>query len=399
MRKADWPLVKLSKVCDVESGAGFPLEYQGQTNQQYPFFKVGDMNTHGNEQEMRVYEHSISEEVRQKLHAKAFPANSVIFPKIGAAIATNKKRKLVRPSCVDNNVMALVPSKKINPAYLYYLLINTDLSDFASTGNPPSIRTTTIRSWEIPLPPLEEQQRIAEVLARADRLRRLRRAARELSAGYLQAVFLQMFGDPVENPMGWPVYKLGNIVAVNPPLTRKIKEPDTQVTFVPMSAVDAEQVEIVGALIRPYIDVSKGFTAFEENDVLFAKITPCMENGKIVIAKNLYNGVGFGSTEFHVLRSGTETNPEWLLWLLRRPEFREQAQRSFTGTAGQQRVPTGFLKYCEVPLPPLPLQQRFAGVVRRFERLRAQQVEAERQAEALFQSLLARAFAGGGARL
>lgn len=208
-----WQTVKLSRVCTIESGAGFPLEHQGLIDQQYPFFKVGDMNTHGNEIEMRVYKHSISDDTRKMLRAKEFGAGTIIFPKIGAAIATNKKRRLVRPSCVDNNVMALVPAKELDSDYLFYLLRATDLSSFANTGNPPSIRKSTIEAWKIPLPPLEEQRRIAGILARADRLRQMRRYALQLSDGYLQAVFLRMFGDPVTNPMGWPIKQAEKVLS------------------------------------------------------------------------------------------------------------------------------------------------------------------------------------------
>lgn len=107
------------------------------------------------------------------------------------------------------NVMAVVTKSSLEPEYLFYLLIKKNLSEFASTGNPPSIRKTTIEGWEIPLPLLDEQKRIAAILSKADRLRRLCRYARELSDGYLQSVFLEVFGDPVSNPRGWEVKETG----------------------------------------------------------------------------------------------------------------------------------------------------------------------------------------------
>lgn len=98
MKRPDfWEEIPLGRVSEVKSGSGFPKRYQGLHEEEFPFFKVGDMNTPGNEVEMRYHEHSISEETRKKIRATVFPKNSIIFPKIGAAIATNKKRILVRP--------------------------------------------------------------------------------------------------------------------------------------------------------------------------------------------------------------------------------------------------------------------------------------------------------------
>jgi type I restriction enzyme S subunit len=218
----------------------------------------------------------------------------------------------------------------------------------------PRITRTELEEIEVPLPPLSEQQRIAAILDRADRLRRTRRYAAQLSETFLQAVFVRMFGDPVKNEMGWEVFRLEDIAQINPatPKAREFSDAD-EVSFIPMAAVDEKIFTTQTNEVRKYKEVSKNFTVFQENDVLFAKITPCMENGKIVLAKNLLSGVGFGSTEFHVIRNAERTMPEWLLWLVRRKEFRNLAVRAFTGTAGQQRVPASFLESYVAPLPPL----------------------------------------------
>ena len=105
-----------------------------------------------------------------------------------------------------------------------------------------------------------------------------------------------------------------------------------------MAAVDERLGEITGQHDRPYAEVSKGYSSFENGDVLFAKITPCMENGKIAVARDLTNGIGRGSTEFFVLRPSGAVLRDYLYHYLRQPLFRASAERHFTGTAGQQRV-------------------------------------------------------------
>ena len=124
--------------------------------------------------------------------------------------------------------------------------------------------------------------------------------------------------------------------------------------------------------VRQYSEVRKGYTRFSEGDVLFAKITPCMENGKIAIAKGLTNASGCGSTEFHVVRAPDALSNEYLAYFLLREEFRKEAQRHMAGTAGQLRVPPGFLSDAIFPLPPLPEQRRIvAEIEKQFTRLDA----------------------------
>ena len=131
---------------------------------------------------------------------------------------------------------------------------------------------------------------------------------------------------------------------------------NTEVSFVAMPDV-SEKGEINTGIIRPYYEVKKGFTCFREGDVLFAKITPCMENGKGALAVGLKNGIGCGSTEFHVLRPNTEVvQGKWLYYLTVWPSFRKDAERHMTGSAGQKRVPKAFLEKYELQIPSLSEQ-------------------------------------------
>ncbi|HHJ13134.1 MAG TPA: restriction endonuclease subunit S [Gammaproteobacteria bacterium] len=180
-----------------------------------------------------------------------------------------------------------------------------------------------------------------------------------------------------------PLRPLGEVCKINPRLAKEEKpSADALVTFVPMSAVDEESGTIQNPHIRPYSEVSKGYTYFKTNDVLFAKITPCMENGKVAIASELVNGIGFGSTEFHVLRSGPEVLPEWIFYFVRREEFRRRAKANFTGSAGQQRVPKHFLETVQIPVPPLSEQRRIVDILKRADsirRLRKQAIDTAHQ--------------------
>ncbi len=150
---------------------------------------------------------------------------------------------------------------------------------------------------------------------------------------------------------------------LNPKRPKDIDD-DLLISFVPMPAVSEDGL-IDASDKKLYADVKKGFTYFAENDVLFAKITPCMENGKGGIAVGLSNGLGAGSTEFHVLRpiEGT-SNPYWLYILTMHVAFRSSARKSMTGTGGQLRVPIKFLDDYLIAFPPIGLQEKFETVAR-----------------------------------
>ncbi|MHB0917328.1 MAG: restriction endonuclease subunit S [Thiobacillus sp.] len=167
-----------------------------------------------------------------------------------------------------------------------------------------------------------------------------------------------------ELPEGWEWRALGDseVTSINPRKSEVRNLADEKaITFVPMDAVSEELGTIAKPGTRLLGDVRKGYTYFADGDVIFAKITPCMENGKSAIARGLINGVGFGSTEFHVFRAGTRITPEWLHCLLRSQQLRTDAKNAMTGAAGQQRVPRDFLADYEIPIPPLPEQQRLVA--------------------------------------
>ena len=125
----------------------------------------------------------------------------------------------------------------------------------------------------------------------------------------------------------WPLVRLGDVCEINPPKQQILNMFEgKEVSFVPMSSVD-EIGNIDVSDIRPFSDVSNGYSYFIENDVLFAKITPCMENGKGAIARGLKNGVGAGSTEFHILRADVEKiTSEWIYRFLSLPMIRKFAE-------------------------------------------------------------------------
>lgn len=146
----------------------------------------------------------------------------------------------------------------------------------------------------------------------------------------------------------------------------------------------AERINAFTHTPRPLRDVRKGYTVFQNNDVLWAKITPCMQNGKSAVAYGLANGIGFGSTEFHVVRQGPEALSGYLWAILSMPRLLYAAQGAFTGSSGHQRVPGTFLEQLQIPVPPLDIQRQ---LIAELDAARAERDRALAEAEHLLGSI------------
>ncbi|MCY4362069.1 MAG: restriction endonuclease subunit S [Gammaproteobacteria bacterium] len=346
-------------------------------------------------------------------------------PEIKGAKAPSRARKEVNAGDIlvstvrpNLNAVAIVPpeldsqiastgfsvlrpeSDLINGRYLFYFVQTSGFIDALTSkvrgAHYPAVSDTDVKNVELPLPTIAEQHRIVEILDQAHALRKSRTNADTKAVRILPALFYQMFGDPLLNTKDFERVCLGDagIAEINPRAPSRDLPNDLEVSFVPMADVNEDWGQITGCQIKELGEVKKGFTSFLENDVLFAKITPCMENGKAAIARGLGNGLGYGSTEFHVLRAGDLVTPEWIYGLTRLDIFRNVAKGNFIGSVGQQRVPADFLRSFRVPLPPKKLIEKFSIVVRELLQENDYRREAEKRISQLVQITMHHAFSG-----
>jgi type I restriction enzyme, S subunit len=184
---------------------------------------------------------------------------------------------------------------------------------------------------------------------------------------------------------------LRKICDINPRLEKNLGL-DLVCYFIPMDYVDEISGTIRDRSVKPVSEVAKGYTAFIEGDVLFAKITPCMENGKCTIAKNLINGRRFGSTEFHVIRPTESITSNWIFYFLRQTKIRQDAERNMTGSAGQKRVPTQYLSELKIPLPSFEEQERIAQILAKCDRIRRTRRYTQQLSDTYLQSVFLEMF-------
>lgn len=222
-----WKTIQLEEIADVRAGSAFPIKYQGNIEGKYPFYKVSDMNLMGNETLMHVSNNWVEEDTVKTFKAKLFSKDTVIFPKVGAAVHTNKKRMLSLKSLVDNNVMGVTIRNYdlCIPYYLLYWFELIDLGDLSNPGPLPAITATTVKNTTIPLPPLPEQHAIAHVLQTLQEAKFARQREIALERERKAALMDYLFsygtkGEPRkqteigEIPESWEVARLGDIADI-----------------------------------------------------------------------------------------------------------------------------------------------------------------------------------------
>ena len=154
--------------------------------------------------------------------------------------------------------------------------------------------------------------------------------------------------------------KLSDLAFINPKTDLSMLSDTDNMSFIPMEDISDDYGEWTGKRVGSKSNV-KGYTKFQDGDIIWARITPCMQNGKSAILTNLVNGKGYGSTEFHIIRiKSSDVLPQYIHTLLRHFDVLSDAKKYFTGSAGQQRVPTSYLENLLIPVPPLEVQKQIA---------------------------------------
>ena len=255
-----------------------------------------------------------------------------------------------------------VHSQKCLPKYLYYYLMASpeyreEIKLLTQGANINNIGGT-INSIKIPLPSIEVQQ---QLIAELESYRHIIAGAQAIVANYRPKIVSIS-----------KEYKTIEEIAVIKPSKEELRgiPKDTLVSFVPMNDVNAFDASFEPKESRRLDEVLSGFTYFKDDDVILAKITPCFENGKAGIARNLKNGIGFGSTEFIVIRANTSiVDPEWIFYHINTHEFIDRGKSFMTGTAGQQRIDLNYVKQYKIPVPSLEEQQKILESIHREQTL------------------------------
>lgn len=346
-----------------------------------------------------------------------FPANTILFPKLRPYL--NKVWLSQFPGSASTEFHVLEPIKEINPEFLAIFLRSSfvvrQTSRLMTGSTLPRLQTEEIKRLDIPVPSRIIQQKIVKDWSIAlEKNRQAKANASKLLEGideYLlselsitlplepeNTIANRIFTAHRKDLAGWRfdarvhqydfnLYSasysnlpLKQLVYINPRTVFSGITDETPLTFVPMESISDEDGTIAASQQRNYSE-NIGYTSFQEGDLLWAKITPCMENGKSAVAQNLVNSFGFGSTEYHVLRPKSgDLSVHYLHAILRMKRLRKAAESFFGGSSGHQRVDEAFFYRLTIPVPPPEVQEQLA---KRIESMRkeAQQLRANALAE------------------
>ncbi len=265
-----------------------------------------------------------------------------------------------------------------------------DMVSQATGASYPAVSDKIVRAALVPKYTYEEQCNISEILDRVSNVIESKKVELSTLDDLIQARFIEMFGNPLDKSLAKKYFV--ECVEFNPKKSEVKDLMNEKVSFVPMECVGADGSFAIkeDGVIKDYY---KGYTYFRDGDVLLAKITPCFENGKVAIAKNCTNGIGFGTTEFHVSRPiAGVSNSYWIKYMLKNENVHRLATINMTGSAGQKRIQTPFFEKLKIYLPPIELQNQFADFVRATDKLKVEVQKSLDETQMLFDSLMQKYF-------
>lgn len=405
---SNWCWIRLENIAEWGSGGTPSRKRKEYYNGNIPWIKTGELNNGY----IFNSEEKITELGLKNSSAKLYPINTVIIAMYGATIG---KVGILSIEATTNQACACaIVYKNILFKYVFHYLIyqKEAFINKSKGGAQPNLSQEIIKKHEIPLPPIKEQQRIVNriesLFAKLNRAKELiENTLAQFEQNKMAILHKAFIGELTakwrkENNIdlsSWENGILMDFCKINPKkINTKEFDDDMIVSFIPMPCVSDIWGKIVKKELRKLGEVKKGYTNFFEGDVLFAKITPCMENGKSAIVDKLENDIGFGSTEFYVLRCDeNKLNNKYLHYFVRQKTFRDEAKGEMTGAVGQQRVPKTFLENYKMKVPTIKEQQEIVNILdkllAKYNKIKNLEQQLEK-IELLKKAILAKAFRG-----
>lgn len=277
----DWDCLRACEFGFFKGGSGFPLWAQGQRTGEYPFFKVSDMNNEGNETFMTATNHYVSEQTRKHLGAQVFPADSIVFAKVGAAVFLERKKILGQPSCIDNNMAAYVlDASRADVRFVHSMLLMKKLGALVATTALPALNGKQLGEMVLALPPLPEQRAIAQALSEVDALLAALDKIIAKKRDLKQATMQQLLTGKTRLPGfsgEWQLKRLGDVVDTDPENLGADTATDFWFNYISLEDVDRGQLRSHSEQV--FIDApSRARRKLMPNDVLVSTVRPNLQS-------------------------------------------------------------------------------------------------------------------------
>ena len=370
---------KLSELCKIQYGYAFDSDKFTDDDKFLPLVRIRDVK--------RGYS--------ETYYDGKYPNEYIIHYGdllIGMDGEFNIARWKSREALLNQRVCRIAAKPGTNEEYLRFALTKAlkEIENRTAFVTVKHLSAKELNKLELNIPELEKQNIIAKTLSKLESIIGLKNREVEFLDNLIKARFVEMFGDPL-NPNKANCY-FTKCVEFNPQKAELNISNNLTVSFVPMECVGVDgsfSIKENGDISNYY----KGYTYFRNGDVLLAKITPCFENGKVAIAQGCTNGIGFGTTEFHVSRpiSGT-SNSCWIKYLLKNDRIHDLATVNMTGSAGQKRIQKAFFDKLKIYVPPITQQNEFASFVQQVDKSKVAVQKSLEQTQMLFDSLMQQYF-------
>ena len=350
-----WELFRIGDVCSIISGNSLPEDICNKKGD-IPYIKVSDMNLYENTPLITTSSRYV---FRDDVKKQIFPKGTVIFPKRGGAIGTNKKRLTLREICADLNIMGIIPGQKVDSRYLFMFFQNIDLDKLSNGSSVPQINNGDISPLKLPLPPLNIQKQIADTLDKASRLIELRKTQLEKMNLLIKSKFIEMFGDPVTNPKGWPLKSLSQVADIDTRMTVEF-EKYADLPHIGIDSIERNTGNIVDFDLVKNCGLISGKYLFDERHIIYSKIRPNLNK----VALPTFNGLC--SADAYPILPLQKEDRYYLAYILRSDFFlnyiMKHSDRTNIPKANKQQL-YGF----HLPMPPSQLTAKFMEFCKTIE--------------------------------
>jgi type I restriction enzyme S subunit len=383
------PLKDLGEIVSGSTPSTYRREYW---NGEIPWITPADLSDHSGIY-FRGRLRQITKAGFESCSTRILPPGSILYSSrapIGHSAVTTY------PLCTNQGFKSLIPNEKLNSEYGYFALkyYTPELLAMGRGATFSEINKEMFGNFAIPVPSITEQKRIAAILAKADRLRRLRRYALELGERYLQAVFVEMFGDPATNPMGWKRITIGDVVSSSQYGTStKSNSENCGVPILGMANLTSRGTLDLSDLAHVEISDSElNELRLVPGDIIFNRT-----NSTELVGKTAYWNLEMQAVLASYLvriRLHPTVTPEYFVALLNTSYFKSLFQMRCKKAVGQSNISPTLLKEFPITVPPAELQRQYGAIRQRMERVLAIERESVRQADHLFAAVIHDAFGG-----
>ena len=382
----------MKDVCTFYTGTGFPTKYQGKERGKYPFYKVGDIskNAQAGNKYLQLCDNFVDDEDVDAIKGNVIPPNTIVFAKIGEAVKLNRRAITETYCLVDNNVMGIAPDEsELSLDYFYYFMRNLKMETFAESTTVPSVRKSRLEELKIQVPTLDIQERICKKLNSTERIMVKRRQQLEELDTLIKARFVEMFGDPVENPMGWDKKQLQQVVTDDCTISYGIvqtgdEQQDGIPVFRPIDIVN--RVPKLEELKRTTVEISNKYkkTLLKGRELLItvrANIADTCIVGEEFVGCNVGRGIVPLRTDESIIVL------EFLKCLLDNKHLNDNIRSKAKGITLIQ-LNMEDLREVELIIPPVNMQNEFVDFVTQVDKLKVAVQESLNEAQTLFDSLM-----------